>query len=243
MRARARVAVMVSVSSRNISRSPRATLLWQLGDWIFAVLPFIESPIDDEAYFCVARSRGITDESISGARRMKVCVPRFLELAVTEILSGAPRLVGFSTVFQQNGASLVLAKMLKMRDSSLTIVFGGGNCDGPMGAALHKSFPWVDVVVRGEGERAIVEIAEDMLAGRSIRARPGLCYRRDGESIATDHAREATSRDFRSTVSDLRRIFFAPWRRGRVLKSTQTARSGSPETKRAQNVKVPSPRR
>ena len=161
----------------------------QLGDWIFCVPPFIESPIDDEAYLRIARERGITDESISIAHKMKASVPGFLELAAAEILACAPRIVGFSTVFQQNIASLVLAKVLKTRDPSLTIVFGGGNCDGPMGAALHESFDWVDVVVRGEGEHAIVEIAKDVLAGRQIRARPGLCYRVNGKSIAVEGAR------------------------------------------------------
>jgi len=33
--------------------------------------------------------------------------------------------------------------------------------------ALHNCFPWVDVVVRGEGERVLVEIAKDIMAGRS----------------------------------------------------------------------------
>ena len=160
-----------------------------LGDWIFCVPPFIEAPIDDEAYLRIARERGITDESISIAHKMKAAVPGFLELAAAEILGCTPRIVGFSTVFQQNIASLALAKVLKTSDPSLTIVFGGGNCDGPMGAALHESFDWVDVVVRGEGEHAIVEIAKDVLAGSQIRARPGLCYRVNGKSIAVERAR------------------------------------------------------
>src|SRR5262249_19816841 len=115
--------------------------------------------------------------------------PGFLELAAAEILSCGPRIVGFSTVFQQNIASLVLAKVLKTRDPSLMIVFGGGNCDGAMGEALHESFDWVDVVVRGEGEYAIVEIAKDVLAGRQIRAQPGLCYRVNGKPITVERAR------------------------------------------------------
>jgi ribosomal peptide maturation radical SAM protein 1 len=67
--------------------------------------------------------------------------------------------------------------MLKQLDPSLTIVFGGDNCEGPMGPALHRSFPWVDIVVRGEGERVLVELARDVLAGRPVRPQPGLCYR------------------------------------------------------------------
>jgi ribosomal peptide maturation radical SAM protein 1 len=161
----------------------------QLGDWIFCVPPFNETPRDDDGYLRVAREHGVTEESIAIARRMKACVPRFLEESATEILAGGPRIVGFSTVFQQNVASLALAKILKSRDASLTVVFGGGNCDGPMGQALHESYPWVDIVVRGEGEQAMVDIAEDVLAGRPVRERPGLCLRRDGASVSIATAR------------------------------------------------------
>jgi ribosomal peptide maturation radical SAM protein 1 len=160
-----------------------------LGDWIFKVPPYAPfSSSDDDEYFGCARNVGITDEAIALARRMKAFVPGFLESAAEEILQAGPKMVGFSTVFQQNIASLVLGRILKDRDPSLTIVFGGGNCDGPMGAALHECFPWVDVVVRGEGERAIVDVAEDVIAGRPIRPRDGLCYRVNGRSVAVPQA-------------------------------------------------------
>jgi ribosomal peptide maturation radical SAM protein 1 len=160
-----------------------------LGDWIFKVPPYAEhSSAEDDQYFASARKVGITDEAIGLASRMKEFVPGFLESAAAEVLSGGPKMVGFSTVFQQNLASLVLARILKERDPSLTIVFGGGNCDGPMGTALHECFPWIDVVVRGEGERAIVDVAEDVIVGRPIRSRDGLCHRVNGRSVTVPQA-------------------------------------------------------
>jgi ribosomal peptide maturation radical SAM protein 1 len=148
----------------------------QLGDWIFKVPPYAASAADDEAYLACIHGE-TSDQCIANAKRMRELVPSFLDVAANELLEGAPRVIGFSSVFQQNVPSLVLAKILKERDPSLTIVFGGDNCEGPMGAALHECFPWVDVVVRGEGERALVEIVKDVLAGRPIRPQPGLCYR------------------------------------------------------------------
>jgi ribosomal peptide maturation radical SAM protein 1 len=59
----------------------------------------------------------------------------------------------------------------------LHIIFGGSNCDGPMGEALHRSFPWVDTVVRGEGERVLPEVVRDVFASRPVRSQPGLCFR------------------------------------------------------------------
>ena len=108
---------------------------------------------------------------------MKRLVPPFLDRAAGQILAAGPRVVGFTTTFQQTVPSLVLAKILKQRDPSLAIVFGGSNCEGTMGAALHRSFPWVDVVVRGEAERTAPEVMRDLLAGEPLRPQPGLCYR------------------------------------------------------------------
>jgi ribosomal peptide maturation radical SAM protein 1 len=156
----------------------------QLGDWIFKVPPYADSSAEDDEYLAYIRTEGISERAIANAIRMKKLVPEFLEAAARELLAGQPRIVGFSTVFQQNLASLVLAKMLKQRDPSLVIVFGGDNCDGVMGAALHESFPWIDAVVRGEGEKVLVEIAQDVLASRPIQPRPGLCYRDGERSVA-----------------------------------------------------------
>lgn len=158
-----------------------------LGDWIFKVPPYAEPSPEDDEYLVYARSR-IPEEAVMTAIKMKRLVPEFLAMAADEVLAGKPRIVGFSTVFQQNVASLVLAKVLKTRDPLLTVVFGGGNCDGPMGAAMHECFPWIDVVVRGEGERVFPEVVFDTLAGRTLRPQPGLCYRVDGRSVALPQA-------------------------------------------------------
>jgi len=156
----------------------------QLGDWIFKVPPYAELPSDDEEYIAHVRSKGVSDETLKTALRMRNLVPEFLETAADELLVGMPQVIGFSTVFQQNISSLVLAKILKARNPHLKIVFGGGNCDAQMGQAIHESFPWVDFVVRGEGERVFVELVRDVLEDRPVYPRPGLCYRVDGLPIA-----------------------------------------------------------
>lgn len=162
-----------------------------LGDWIFRVPPFAEfSSCDDEKYIAHVRKKGVSDETITTALRMRKLVPDFLEAAADELLEGIPRIVGFSSVFQQNIASLALAKILKMRDPSLKIVFGGGNCDAQMGQAIHECFPWVDFVVRGEGERVLVELARAIIEGRPVQPYPGLCFRDDGRSVIVPQKNE-----------------------------------------------------
>jgi ribosomal peptide maturation radical SAM protein 1 len=162
-----------------------------LGDWIFAVPPFRDAPDRDAQYLAHLREQNVPEPEVAKALAMRALVPTFLERTADEILAAGPRVVGFSSTFSQNVPSLVLAKALKERNPSLTIVFGGGNCDGPMGAALHRAFPWVDVVVRGEAERVLPELVRDLFAGGGIRARPGLCYRDGDRSVAIPQSGEA----------------------------------------------------
>ncbi len=158
-----------------------------LGDWIFAVAPFRDSGDWEERYLEYLRSTVIKEEVVAKAVQMRRLVPSFLERCVEEILSTAPSVVGFTTTFNQNVPALVLAKLLKSHDPSLQIVFGGANCDGPMGDALHRAFPWVDVVVRGEGERVLPELVRDLFAGETIRPQPGLCFRRGEQRVVIEH--------------------------------------------------------
>jgi len=74
-----------------------------------------------------------------------------------EILSSGPKIVGFSTTFQQNIASLALARELRRCSgkNAPAILFGGANCEGAMGRALARNFCFADHVVSGEAERVV----------------------------------------------------------------------------------------
>jgi ribosomal peptide maturation radical SAM protein 1 len=95
--------------------------------------------------------------------QLRGIVSEFLRLAVEEVLAFSPRVVGFTVSFSQTTPSLVLSKMLKDRVPDLHVVFGGANCDGAMGAALQRSFPWVDTVVQGEGDYVLPRLLERLL--------------------------------------------------------------------------------
>jgi ribosomal peptide maturation radical SAM protein 1 len=156
-------------------------------EWMFAVPPFREiDAARDRAYLDYLRRMGTDEAVVAKIVRARTLVPSFLERCAADILDLAPEVVGFTTTFAQNVPSLVLAKMLVDRHPSLTIVFGGANCDGAMGVALHRAFPWVDVVVRGEAERVFPALLRDRLAGREIGAHPGLCVRRGSETVVHD---------------------------------------------------------
>ena len=155
-------------------------------EWIFAVPPFCDAPAEDEAYLAYLRQQKVEEAEIAKVCAMRALVPGFLEGCVESVLASGPRVVVFAATwpFSMSVPGLVLARMLKARDASLSIVFLGTECDGPMGAALHRAFPWVDVVVRGEAEPVVVDLIKDLFAGGPIRPVPGLCYREGGRSIA-----------------------------------------------------------
>jgi ribosomal peptide maturation radical SAM protein 1 len=120
-----------------------------LGDWVFTGVLHDDPEFGVDTLRSYARERGL---DIGLVRRMRQHAEDFVDLVVDEVLASGPTLVGFSTTFMQNVPSLAVAKRIKARDPAVRTVFGGGNCDGPMGAALHRNYPFVDFVVRGEGE-------------------------------------------------------------------------------------------
>jgi ribosomal peptide maturation radical SAM protein 1 len=163
-----------------------------LGEWIFAVPPFRDDSDVDNRYLAYLQTEGIPEADIAKAIAMRAVVPAFLKRCASDILATGARVVGFTSTFSQTVPSLVLAKILKQRDPSLAVMFGGANCDGPMGAALHQAFPWVDVVVRGEAEGILPGLVKDLLANAPVRPQSGLCYRDTGRRVAVPQAGDGT---------------------------------------------------
>ena len=112
---------------------------------------------------------------------------RFIETAIKNIPWDRYRLVGFSSMFQQQMASLSLARRLKQLYPDLYIVFGGANCEGVMGAALLKSFPFIDGICQGEGDVAFPQLIQQLLGDAQRRHIPGILERRDLCASARRH--------------------------------------------------------
>ena len=104
---------------------------------------------------------------------------RFIETAIENIPWGRYRVVGFSSMFQQQMASLSLARRLKQLYPDLYIVFGGANCEGVMGAALFKSFQFIDAICLGEGDIAFPQLIQQVLGDAQPKHIPGILQRRD----------------------------------------------------------------
>ncbi|MBT0769062.1 RiPP maturation radical SAM C-methyltransferase [Kineosporia sp. J2-2] len=163
-------------------RSPTQSLA---GDWVFAETLF--GPRPDEEYLNVFRERfgrfGPCDAQIATLRRARRHAGPFIEECLREIDWAHYDVIGFTSTFTQNVASLSLARRIKQEHPTKTIVFGGANCENEMGVALHRMFGWVDFVCSGEGDISFPALIEALESGAGPHAVPGIISRRDGESV------------------------------------------------------------
>jgi|GEM_PF-114129 len=183
-----------------------------LGEWIFSAALRGENPtpddppaphdlsLDDPASYV---GEVLGDEEIRGLvpeaalpwlLRLRSTASDFVDRCADRVLASRPRVVGFTSVFQQHAASLALARRLSDRRPDLPLVFGGANCEGLMGRALLRRFPWVDAVVSGEGEEVFPELIERLLAGRPVEELPGV-YTREKVSDAKEVPNAPAVRD------------------------------------------------
>jgi ribosomal peptide maturation radical SAM protein 1 len=153
-----------------------------IGDWVFASALYGKG--DDwrlQEMRAYAECRGI---DTGAAQAMRPLAASFVEHAADAVLAGGPDVVGFSATFMQNVASLAVAARIKQRRPRVRVVFGGANCDGPMGHALLRNHRFVDYVVRGEGELALPELLRSL--DGDVTHIPGLCWWRGDEPVAND---------------------------------------------------------
>lgn len=118
---------------------------------------------DDPAAQRVERELRI--KAIEQVLRLASEAADFVDFAAREILAAGPRLVGLTSVFEQNLANIALARRLRALSPELTIVMGGANCEGAMGAELARRYPFIDLVVSGEADLVAVPLVRGLLAG------------------------------------------------------------------------------
>lgn len=149
------------------------------GEWIFSGALFERTAADEERYVeeilrrreawtTKAWAYPISPAFIEGIRRARRHVDDFLDRCLDEIVGDRPRLVGFTSVFQQHVASLALARRVKQRLPDTFIVLGGSNCEGVMGAETIRQFSFVDAVVSGEGEIVFPELVRRVVSGEAV---------------------------------------------------------------------------
>ena len=115
--------------------------------------------------------------------------PMSLAAIVAEAAALAPDVVMFGHSGSSSGHPIIAAcaKAVRARMPEATIVYGG----------VHPTYfwrdilaaePWVDVIVRGEGEETARQLVRALAGQAALDAVPGLALRRDGAPVATPAA-------------------------------------------------------
>src|SRR5579884_3192307 len=123
-----------------------------LGDWIFAASLFGERIPPAERYFPEVlhrlavqpfehqRSEMYSPERDGEILAVRAQVDAYLDDCLANVPWEDYALVGFTSTFQQNLASLALARLLKERYPRLQFAFGGANCEARWGSPSTACF-------------------------------------------------------------------------------------------------------
>jgi len=141
----------------------------------------------------------LDDRCIARILRAQTMAEHFLDYCLDTVPWGEYALLGFTSTFEQNLASLALAKRVKEAYPQVHVVFGGANWEDEMGLELHRRFPFVDFACRGEADESFPTLVRLLLAGHLKGKRrdaiPGLIYRANGRSVPTEPARPVEDLD------------------------------------------------
>lgn len=167
-----------------------------VGEWIFAGAAFPDFFPADDRYLdeCIApfaRFHAADDPTplaralARELRRLRAAAPAFIDRLARELLASKPAIVGCSSSYAQQVASLALLRRIRELDPEVVTLLGGANVEAGMGAAVVRAFPWIDAICSGEGDEAIVSfcrlveqrgraaLAEPLPAGMATRSAPG----------------------------------------------------------------------
>jgi len=107
--------------------------------------------------------------------------PFDIEYTLAFLEDSAP-IVGFSCMANLLPYTLLVAQALKARHPEKTVVLGGTGPTAVERGILQK-FDAVDVIVRGEGERTIVDLMNALTAGRDLHSVAGISWRSNGSIV------------------------------------------------------------
>jgi len=171
------------------------------GDWTFAPSLYGEIREHDAAYIqnILQGIWHFDDNTVLRLQNIREFVPHFINHCVEVIDWGQYAVVGFTSTFEQNIASLALAQHIKHLYPDIYIVFGGANWEAEMGLELHRKFHFVDFSFSGPAEVSCPKLIEQLFATNSkaenLDQIKGIVYRNNFESIFTGTAEPLQSLD------------------------------------------------
>lgn len=167
-----------------------------LGEWIFAEVAHGEDRPDLDPFtyltdvLAPACPAGrFSPTLVRAALAARSGAASFIDDCVRSVDWSEYAVLGLSSSFQQNMASLAFARRVKAIYPHMLVVFGGPNCSGEMGEELHRQYRFIDVVCLGEGDFVFPALVRCHLSGEPIPDLPGIVRRAaDGSSVRPTRA-------------------------------------------------------
>ncbi len=157
-----------------------------IGEWLFSSILFRDNPkhaqypdIFKPVFESTAQEANCSTGYLEEIAH--TIAPQFLTSIMASYEWDQYKVIGFTSTFDQNVASLTLAKLIKDLYPNVRIVFGGANFDGEMGLEQLRAFPWIDYVVVGEGEEVFPALTKKILRENEKEFPPGIAYREGGK--------------------------------------------------------------
>jgi len=166
-----RFAELVGIDALRIIETARNEQL--IGEWTFSAAAFpghktaAEDTIGRDTIDEALRRRPEVTARLADVlevwNRARDLAPAFVDDTARRILARRPRIVGCTSTFEQQTASLALLRRVKALDPSVITLLGGANCEAEMGWAAIQEFPWVDFVVSGEADALFAPLCRLLL--------------------------------------------------------------------------------
>jgi len=107
-----------------------------------------------------------------------------VEEAVRWVEKEKPDVLGFSTLTSSGQTAALISTKVKEKNPNIITVFGNHHATFNAERILRK-YPSVDIVVRGEGEKTVVELTQCLENGGDLKEVRGINFRNEGKMVST----------------------------------------------------------
>ncbi|MBP5199589.1 MAG: RiPP maturation radical SAM C-methyltransferase [Schwartzia sp.] len=109
-----------------------------------------------------------TLEKLDLFREARDMAADYIEEAAARVRDSGAKIVAFLSMYQQQNATIALAKRLKKEKDAPIIMAGGANCEGDAGQAMIEYFEPFDYIFTGEADEILAPMCARLLKAGKI---------------------------------------------------------------------------
>lgn len=143
-----------------------------IGEMFFANAAYGTSPFSKPGFDIDSCFEMVSDDSakkinIDTIKKVYYQLDEFLDKMSDEILQHDYKIIGCSTTFNQTAASIALLNRIKFKNSKITTIIGGANCEREMAEGILSLSNKIDYVFSGKGELSFPNFLKDVFNSKA----------------------------------------------------------------------------